>query len=193
MRIHGKYKISRRADTVVKPYSQYLDELKEDFCNICGYCGKSEQVTKKGFEIDHFIPQKLASHLKDDYRNLVYSCFTCNRKKGSKWPTKDISLHNDGSIGLVDPATDEYDTHLQRDENGKIISTTSLGRYMQKKIFMFDKRPTDVIWKAMRIIELKNQLRKQLETMPREAKFKEYVSIDKELDELMNYIFEKKE
>lgn len=192
MRIHGSCKITRRAIVTKKPYEQYLDELSEDFHHICGYCGKSETVTTKGFEIDHFVPRKVDEGLKDEYQNLVYSCFTCNRKKGSKWPTGNPAQQNDGKKGFVDPATEEYDAHLTRDETGAIIAKTSLGEYMCKTAFKFQNRPTEIVWKAMKIIELKKLLQEKISTLSPEEK-DEYIEIDKELSSLTNYIFKKKE
>ena len=192
MRVHGRYKIKRRAGLDKRSYEKYEPELREDFHHICGYCGKSEAVTKKGFEIDHFVPQTLAEELTDCYENLVYSCFTCNRKKGAKWPTQDTSIAHNGSVGFCDPATDEFDSHLQRDNDGKIISRSAVGEYMLKKAFRFDKRPTDVVWKAMQVVEMKQDLRSRWSTLAPEEK-DEYMKIDEELDSLLGYIFEKKE
>ena len=192
MRIHGRYKIKRRTGLESRNYQEYLSELREDFHYICGYCGKSERVTKKGFEIDHFVPQTLAKELRDNYNNLVYSCFTCNRKKGKKWPTENILLQHDDKKGFCDPATEEFDLHLKRDESGKIISCSDVGEYMLKKAFRFDKRPTDVIWKAMKIIDMKQELRSKWGILTPEEK-EAYMKIDEELDSLLSYIFEKKE
>lgn len=192
MRVHGRYKIVRCSGLDKRNYTKYEPELREDFHHICGYCGKSEAVSKKGFEIDHFIPQTLAPELRDCYGNLVYACFTCNRKKGSKWPTNDITMAHNRSVGFCDPATDEFDSHLKRDSSGKIISCSDVGEYMLKKAFRFDKRPTDVIWKAMQIIEMKQDLRSRWATLALEEK-NEYMMIDAELESLLDYIFEKKE
>lgn len=192
MRVHGRYIIKRRTGLEQRSYPDYGPELREDFHNICGYCGKSEAVTKKGFEIDHFVPQKQAGELIDCYENLVYSCFTCNRKKGAKWPTKDTSVANNGVVGFCDPATQEFDSHLQRDADGKIISCSAVGEYMLKKAFRFDKRPTEIVWKAMRVVEMKQDLRSKWSTLAPEEK-DEYMKLDEELDSLLGYIFEKKE
>lgn len=82
MRIHGDKIVTRRSVVEKRtPYGEYLDILREDFAGICGYCGKSEYVTKNAFEIDHFIPRKYAPELEEDYANLVYSCYECNRKR----------------------------------------------------------------------------------------------------------------
>lgn len=192
MRVHGRYKITRRTGLEQRSYKKYEPELREDFHRMCGYCGKSEAVTKKGFEVDHFVPQALAEELTDCYENLVYSCFTCNRKKGAKWPTKDASIAHNGNVGFCDPATDEFDSHLQRDTTGKIISCSAVGEYMLKKAFKFDKRPTEVVWKAMQIVEMKQDLRSRLGSLAPEEK-DEYMKLDDELESLLGYIFEKRE
>ena len=82
MRIHGDKIVTRRSVVEKRtPYGEYLDILREDFAGICGYCGKSEYVTKNAFEIDHFIPRKYAPELEEDYSNMIYSCYECNRKR----------------------------------------------------------------------------------------------------------------
>ena len=81
MRVHINNIIVRRQNVVSKSdYKDYRQELREDFCCICGYCGKSEKITKNAFEIDHFMPKSVAPELEKEYSNLVYSCYTCNRK-----------------------------------------------------------------------------------------------------------------
>ena len=192
MRVHGRHIIERRTGLEQRSYAKYEPELREDFYHMCGYCGKSEAVTKKGFEIDHFVPQTLAKDLTDCYDNLVYSCFTCNRKKGAKWPTENPALAHNGTIGFCDPATEEFDSHLQRDIDGKIISCSAVGEYMLKKAFQFDKRPTEMVWKAMQIIEMKQELRSRWSALAPEER-DEYMQLDAELESLLGYIFEKKE
>ena len=60
MRIHGDKKLARRPGVERRsPYGAYLDILREDFSGICGYCGKSELVTKNTFEIDHLFRRSM--------------------------------------------------------------------------------------------------------------------------------------
>ena len=192
MRIHGSYKISRRTSVDKKSYNRYVEELREDFHHICGYCGKSEVVATKGFEIDHFVPRTIAVERKDEYQNLVYSCFTCNRKKGNKWPTGDPNRCNDGKVGFVDPTSEEYDQHLTRNEKGSIVPLSPLGEYLCSQAFKFNNRPTDTVWKAMKIIALKKRLQEKTDRLSQDE-MQEYIFIDQELEALMNYIFAKKE
>lgn len=192
MRVHGCIKISRRHISDARDYKKYEEELREDFGEICGYCGKSERVTKKGFEIDHFVPQDVEPTRRNDYTNLVYSCFTCNRKKSNKWPTKDPNKPHDGREGLVDPASEEYDSHLRRDTNGAIVPLSDVGKYMSDKVFLFHKRPTSTIWKAMEICRLKDQLAEKIDQLSIDE-YREYITIDTELTELLDYLFKNRE
>lgn len=192
MRVHGCLKISRRDMAEARDYKKYEEELREDFGEICGYCGKSERVTKKGFEIDHFVPQDIDPTKRNDYTNLVYSCFTCNRKKSNKWPTKDPNKPHDDRKGLVDPTSDEYDLHLKRDASGAIVPCSDLGKYMSDKVFLFHKRPTSIIWKAMEICRLKDQLAEKADQLSIEE-YREYITIDVELAELLDYLFKSRE
>ena len=193
-RVRGQYNIIRRCNVQEQnDYHKYRDDLREDFYHICGYCGKHEKITKHGFEIDHFVPIKIDNSKKTKYDNLVYSCFTCNRKKSSDWPTKDTNVSNNGVVGYVDPATPEFDNHLERNEEGKIIAKTPVGAYMVKKL-KFDMRPIEVIHKLNMLIHKKNQLSEMIKTKAngREDILK-YIEIQEEIDSLMDIIFLNKE
>lgn len=193
MRIHGEKRIVRRAQVEQRsPYMKYRDILREDFQGICGYCGKSEAVTKNAFEIDHFIPQNYACEKVNDYYNLVYSCYECNRKKASKWPSKNKDIQFVDGMGFVDPADEDYDNHLERDTRGNIIWKTPAGRYMVEIGFEFDKRPMSEIYKAMQLIEMKQLLRNKIQSIS-QAEQQEYIEADYCLEQLQKELFSKKE
>lgn len=193
MRIHGEKKIVRRALVEHRsPYGEYRDILREDFGEICGYCGKNEAVTKNAFEIDHFIPIKYAPEKEEDYYNLVYSCYECNRKKASKWPSKDKNIQFIDDKGFVDPASDDYDNHLERDIYGNIIGKTTAGRYMVEKGFEFDKRPMREIYRAMQLIEKKQQLHNKMQSVSKDV-LQEYIEVDDSLAQLQRAFFDNKE
>ena len=193
MRIHGENEISRSIDVNQEnDYKKYVPHLREDFKHICGYCGKPEEVTTKGFEPDHFVPGRIDSSRKLDYSNLVYSCFTCNRKKLGKWPTENKDKPNDGKVGFVDPAFKEYDTHLGRDKEGSIEFYTSVGEYMYKNAFRFDIRPMKEIWKISKLINAKENLFEIKDKLTSEELMK-YLELDKAIEELKKILFEKKE
>lgn len=189
MRIHGDVRITRR-NTIDQEndYQKYRGPLSEDFKNICGYCGKAIIVSRRGFEIDHFVPIDTDSSRKTDYNNLVFSCFTCNRKKSQKWPTQNKDLCHNGQEGFVDPTTEEYDTHLGRNESGSIEHYSDVGKYMYGA-FKFRLRPTDKVWKTMELIKRKRQLREIKDTIS----LAEYIEIDKAIDDLLEYLLGKGE
>ena len=74
-------------------YLSYRPWLRDEFSFRCVYCLRREQwgrVTAE-FAVDHFLP--VARHLDRaaDYANLLYSCSTCNSRKGDA-ETPDPSL-----------------------------------------------------------------------------------------------------
>lgn len=196
MRLHGNVKFSRSVVMKeVNHYSEYKDYLRKDFVYRCGYCSKLEKVTTTGFEIDHFVPLKIDESKKTDYNNLVYSCFTCNRKKGSKWPTKSSDLCNNGVIGFVDPVSEEFDTHIGRNEEGDIVFYTNLGKYMVNEVFKFSFRPMRLIWKLNILLEKEKCLRSMIlekgECNNEEGVL--HAEFCEAIENLFDYIFEKRE
>lgn len=159
MRIHGDLKLRRR-DNVAK-LQKYEDArllLEEDFHCLCGYCGKNQKVMHQNFQIDHFVPRSLDADRERDYYNLVLACKKCNLSKSNKWPTNNVELPNDGERGFVDPASGEYDNHLERNEEGYIIAKTKVGRNMCEMLH-FDMRRTDIYWKCMQLKEQLNDMK----------------------------------
>ncbi len=190
-RIHGNKILKRRSNVQVQSdYHNYLDDLRTDFKDTCGYCGKTTTITKNAFEIDHFVPKSIDESRINDYNNLVYSCYQCNRKKHNKWPTNDPNIPNNGINGFVDPTSNEYDLHIERTENGDIIGLSEVGRYMIKA-FAFDKRPMRELWQLMKLAEEKERLlscnAKDPET------FKCWQEVANQIDQLLNFMFLKKE
>jgi hypothetical protein len=159
---------------------------------MCGYCGKHEMVSHRGMEPDHFVPKRIDETRICDYSNLVYSCFTCNRKKIGKWPTDDKDKPNNGHKGFVDPATEEYNDHLGRCDDGTIEFYSEIGEYMYRSVFRFDIRPTKAIWQATALYELKDRLKAEILKKDKDEQIK-YIGILNELDDLQKYLFEKAE
>jgi len=195
MRVHGDIRLVRRTNVALEnDYAKYRIPLSEDFNNICGYCGKSINLAKRGFEIDHFVPISTDETRETDYTNLVFSCFTCNRKKSKKWPTRNKDLCHDGRHGFVDPTTEEYDTHLGRDQNGTIEHYTEVGKYMYG-VFKFRLRPTASVWKSMELVKRKELLYliKKDNSKLSIDEMELFVEIQQELDNLLDYLLGKGE
>ena len=92
----------------------------------------------------------------------------------------------------MDPTSDDYDNHLERDICGNIIGKTTAGRYMVEKGFEFDKRPMREIYKAMQLIEKKKQLRNKMQSVSKGV-LQEYIEVDDFLEQLQRLLFDNKE
>ena len=68
-------KFSQLQSRLVKSWLLKLTKLKEV---ICAYC--EEPVAKEDWSIDHFLP--LSRGGKNNIRNMVMSCYKCNKAKG---------------------------------------------------------------------------------------------------------------
>lgn len=184
MRVHGEKILHRR--TGVGEFKNYRDAksiLEEDFQFLCGYCGKDGKVMHEKFHIDHFVPKSLDEHRINDYYNLVLACPRCNLAKSDKWPTGDKDRPCNEKEGFIDPASEDYDKHMQRSDEGFVAGITSIGNSMCGMLHL-DIRRTDLYWK---INKLRDTLT-ELEKMHEEGKLTElekdfYIKTNK----LLNY------
>lgn len=181
----------KRRETVENKsdYREYKEILVEDFHGLCGYCGKNQEHLLDIYQIDHFAPKSKFKNLESQYSNLVLSCPNCNRLKSDKWVGENCCIPNDGHIGFVDPASEEYDEHLGRDDDGNIVWKTELGKYMYD-VFKFDIRPNRLFWKLDYLIQLKNYLAER-DSECDNKKFKEIQLYIDRLQKILKY--EKKE
>lgn len=70
--------------------------------------------TRRGYQIDHFVPQKLRPDLRADYDNLLYLCAACNNLKGATLLpdpcatalAECLHFHDDGSVEPVAAKSD---------------------------------------------------------------------------------------
>ena len=140
-------------------YQQYRAELKADFNHRCGYCDAHDDVVwaRGHYHIDHFAPHSQFPLLKESYENLVYSCPFCNRAKSNKWHGNDATVHNDGIRGFVDPCSNEYDQHLTRSDDGKIIALTNLGRYLLVELKLQLARH-QMAWQSEALLKLRDRV-----------------------------------
>jgi hypothetical protein len=96
-------------------YESYRPWLRDEFAFRCVYCLFREQwgLLRTAFQIDHFLPISLNPAESADYRNLVYSCATCNASKGMQLlpdPCRVlidgvVRVHENGTIHPTDPET----------------------------------------------------------------------------------------
>jgi hypothetical protein len=64
-------------------HESYRDWLRDEFAFRCAFCLMRERWLrgKRGFQIDHCIPQSQDPSRQLDYENLVYTCPWCNQAK----------------------------------------------------------------------------------------------------------------
>ncbi len=188
-RIHGEKKIKRSMVRKYADYHSYRSYLEKDFHYLCGYCGQHSKIIRHPFEIDHFVPKVIDINRKNDYNNLVFSCKTCNRNKWDIWPTNDKNMHHNEKEGFIDPASEEYDNHLKRQDDGSIIGLTDVGKYMVK-VLKFDIRPIDTMWKVMQLHEKQRFLAEKIKDEEDYTKLKEYYEINEQLKQLLDFLLD---
>lgn len=181
LRVHGDKVIRRRLNVKKSNCEDCKEEIIEDFYGLCGYCGKNQNAFNQRFELEHFAPRKKFPNREHDYSNLVLSCSKCNKHKLQKWVTNDAYMPISGNIGFIDPATEEFDNNIVREDVGNIIGITELGKYMCKEL-KFDIRPMSLIWKVNKLYELKEKIENNDDI----RSLKKYNQADKELKEILN-------
>lgn len=90
--------------------------------HCCEYCKISDQDTYFGFEVDHVVSRKHGGS--NSVENLAYTCFLCNRHKGS-----DIGSLNKETgefTRFFNPRIDIWKDHFSMD-GAFIIPRTAIG------------------------------------------------------------------
>lgn len=139
--------------------------LAIDFSHRCAYCDDPDSLSGgyRNYQVEHFAPESKFKHLKYVYENLLYACPYCNRAKWDYWPSNDANISVVGEEGVVDPCTNEYYDHLDRNEKGAIVCKTNLGRYMHKTLKLYLKRH-EVIYNLATLDEKRKELDEQIQS-----------------------------
>lgn len=65
-RVHGDKIIRRRTNyRKANDIQRYTKILREDFGNMCGYCGKDFNIINCPYQKDHLIPGRYCKKLED--------------------------------------------------------------------------------------------------------------------------------
>ena len=143
--------------TCTKKYSdfhKYKKYLADDFYHKCGYTDCSEMWFggKGTFQIDHIRPKSKYPELENDYSNLVYCCSYVNR---AKW--------DDDSPNYLDPCTEDFNNHFERDDYGRIVPKTPQGEYMAEHMLLHLLRYA-IIWSLDQLTDRIDRLREVRQT-----------------------------
>jgi hypothetical protein len=117
----------------VRHYRSYRLLIREDFQECCAYCLLHEFFVhgEQDFELDHFKPKsnEMFAHLKNDYKNIYYSCHVCNRNKHAHWPPSELIAKG---VRFIDPCKEDFATHYKQEDNGYWRPLTPAGAYTAK-------------------------------------------------------------
>lgn len=157
--IHRKKPVRSTGVASRANYRDYKEDLRSDFSNRCGYCDDDDLFVggRRGFHIEHFAPKSKFEHVETEYTNLIYSCPLCNIAKSDDWPSDNADVNVVGDKGYIDPCSDEYDQHIERDASGRIVPKTNIGKYMHKKLKLHLMRH-EMIWSYGQMQELIGKL-----------------------------------
>ena len=162
--IHAKKPARSKVEPKAK-YTEYRDSLRADFNNACGYCDDSDaRVERVLFHIDHFAPKRKFPDLETEYGNLVYACRFCNVRKSDHWVGSDSKVHNDGTKGFVDPCHVDYDDHLERAPDGRIVALSPLGNYMIGRLHLGLLRH-ELLWKARKVRAMQAEIKSLIDAL----------------------------
>ena len=108
--------------------SQYVPlhlrrEIRQRASQLCEYCLVHEDDVTLPHEPDHIIAVKHGGPT--TAANLAWTCFLCNRAKGSDIASVDVATGE--IIRLVSPRTDKWDEHFEI-KGGAIVGKSQIGR-----------------------------------------------------------------
>lgn len=89
---------------------QYISHLRILFGGRCAYCRTHDNFLggEEAVEVEHFRPEDRYPELRLAWKNLYYSCRTCNNRKGNH---PDAQEEADGSR-FVDPCAEDPHDHF---------------------------------------------------------------------------------
>jgi hypothetical protein len=90
----------------------------------CEYCLIHEDDALLPHEPDHIVATKHRGATEE--ANLAWTCFVCNRAKGSGLSSIDIETGQ--LVRLFNPRLDHWADHFQMKDDGAILPLTDVGR-----------------------------------------------------------------
>jgi len=201
-----KFRDSQPVRTYTGPkkndYTKYHNLLAEDFNHRCGYTDCLDTWWGDGFNIDHFAPKKPKildaeklkkfDDLKNDYKNLVYSCPQVNRAKGADWASDDPSKAIVDGKGYLDPCVD-FNEFFERSNSGGIMPKANpTAEYMWKKLKLYLIR-YELYWRLEQLAQRKHRLHdfRRMLQLPEAIRLEVLTAIadlDEEFDKYWNYL-----
>lgn len=99
-------------------------EVRQRAHQHCEFCLIHEDDVLLPHEPDHIVATK---HRGETTKaNLAWTCFLCNRSKGSDIASVDDQTNE--IVRLFSPRTDRWDEHFELQSKAKIVGKTAIGR-----------------------------------------------------------------
>lgn len=123
----AKYTAKKNGGTYAYRYfrEHFQNEIAEDCVCRCVYCDSHEDEMggREQMQIDHFRPYTRAGfdHLEDSPENFHHACVRCNSLKSDKWPSKSPTEPHDGTVGFIDPFSDDRRRYFKVADDGELL------------------------------------------------------------------------
>lgn len=98
--------------------------VRERACRCCEYCLIHEEDCLLPHEPDHVVAVKHGGETMES--NLAWTCFVCNRAKGSDIASIDPQTKQ--VVRLYSPRQDDWKSHFKLADDGRIIGLSPIGR-----------------------------------------------------------------
>lgn len=130
-------------------YESYREWLRDEFAFRCAFCLMRETWLrgKRGFQIDHCVPQAQDPSRRLDYDNLVYTCPWCNQAKAG--------------VPVPNPTEVAYGRALSVNSEGVVEARNSLGVVLVAGLRLDNPEITyqrKMLLRVVRLAEEKNNL-----------------------------------
>lgn len=93
---------------------------------------------------------------------MVYACHSCNNAKRAKWPSRDENISIIGEKGWIDPCSGDYAKQFERDDCGRIVPITPIGKWMYDNLKLY-KSQHQVLWNLEQLDVLSDTLEQKIE------------------------------
>ena len=134
--------LSRKQKQKKSNYQDYKQDLRDDFLYSCAYCTTAEiELSAKRFEIEHYLPQKHFSHLRNQYLNLLWSCEDCNKNKDDFYPGSGGDFRG---FSVFRPDRHRIEEHFLVEGNELKGKTEKIGTFTIKLLRLNSKRLIDL-------------------------------------------------
>jgi hypothetical protein len=144
-------------------YRRYKPYLRQEFSSQCVYCRLPDGIKgADAFGVDHYRPQSKFPEFATVYANLFYACNSCNRRKGTFWPTDE---QWQASEFIPNPCDHVMFDHL-RYRSARIETRSPAGRLTERTLMLNDDESVSYREFMLRtIVTLEEKQRRLQETI----------------------------